>query len=149
MLFTGSSKPSGGAKVKPPIPRRQREQEEEEVISPRSTKRQREPAAAATKRTTSGPQRPMNKLSKGQFLEVWRVNPYLVEKNHRLCPNNYFYHPNQERIYNEVYGKKEFNCCPQCSISMEKLRSKPELFGEALEICEEKGLIPLMTFSHD
>jgi hypothetical protein len=27
--------------------------------------------------------------------------------------------------------------------------SKPEYFGEALEICEEQGLIPLMTFSHN
>jgi hypothetical protein len=32
---------------------------------------------------------------------------------------------------------------------MDKLRSKPEYFGEALEICEEKGLIPLMAFSHN
>nr|XP_051202596.1 uncharacterized protein LOC127316226 [Lolium perenne] len=31
---------------------------------------------------------------------------------------------------------------------MDKLNSNLEYFGEALEICEEQGLIPLMTFSH-
>jgi hypothetical protein len=76
----------------------------------------------------------MDKLSKNQFLEVRKVNPYLVENNSRLCPNTYFYHQNQERIYIEIYGKKEYNCCPQCSISMEKLDSEPKYFGEAKEI---------------
>ncbi|KAK1663542.1 hypothetical protein QYE76_051701 [Lolium multiflorum] len=146
-MASGSSKPRGGTKVKPPVPRRHREQEEEEIISPRSTKRQR--VAAANKRTASGPQNPMSGLTKGQFLEIRRIDPYLVDKNYRLCRNTYFYHPNQDRIYNEIYGTKEFNCCPQCSISMDKLRSKSEYFGEALEICEEQGLIPLMTFSHN
>ncbi|KAK1619424.1 hypothetical protein QYE76_024941 [Lolium multiflorum] len=32
---------------------------------------------------------------------------------------------------------------------MEKLESNPDYFGEALEICEEQGLVPLMTFTHD
>ncbi|KAK1695013.1 hypothetical protein QYE76_011710 [Lolium multiflorum] len=127
----GSSKPHGGAKVKLLVPRCHREQEEEEIISPRTTKRQR--AVAANKRTTSGPQRPMSGLTKKQFLEIQQVNPYLVDKNHRLCPNTYFYHPNQERIYKEIYGAKEFNCCPQCSISMDKLRSKPEYFPRRQE----------------
>ncbi|KAK1692594.1 hypothetical protein QYE76_009291 [Lolium multiflorum] len=144
----GPSKPRSGAKVKPP-PRRHREQEEqEEIISPRTTKRQRA-AATASKRTTSGPQKPMSGVTKSQFLEVRGANPYLVPRNPRLCPNNYFHHPNQERIYNEVYGAKEFNCCPQFSINMDKLRSKPKYFGEALEICEEQGLIPLMTFTYN
>ncbi|KAK1621249.1 hypothetical protein QYE76_026766 [Lolium multiflorum] len=76
------------------------------------------------------------------------VNPYLVEKNARLCPNTYLYHQNQERIYHEIYGAKEFACCPQWSISMDKLDSDPEYFGEAKAICEELGLVPLMTFNH-
>jgi hypothetical protein len=79
---------------------------------PRSTKNQRAAAAAAMKRTASGPQMSMHAITKNQLLEIHRVNPYLVPKNHRLSPNTYFHHPNQERIYNEVYGKKEFNCCP-------------------------------------
>ncbi|KAK1698641.1 hypothetical protein QYE76_015338 [Lolium multiflorum] len=147
-LMIGPSKPRSSAKVKPP-PHRHREQEEqEEIISPRTTKRQRA-AATASKRTTSGPQKPMSGLKKSQFLEIRGANPYLVPRNPRLCPNNYFYHANQERIYNEVYGTKEFNFCPQFSINMDKLRSKPEYFGEALEICEVQGLIPLMTFTHN
>jgi hypothetical protein len=91
----------------------------------------------------------MSGLKKDQFLEISRINPHLVPRNPRLCSNDYFYHPNQEKIYNEIYGAKEFNCCPQFSISMDKLRSKPEYFGEALEICEEQGLIPLITFTHN
>jgi hypothetical protein len=90
----------------------------------------------------------MDELSKNQFLEVRKINPYLVEKNHRLCPNPLFYHQYQERIYNDIYGKKEFACCPQGSISMDKLDSEPEYFGEAKAICEELGLVPLMTFNH-
>jgi hypothetical protein len=90
----------------------------------------------------------MNELSKNQFLEVLKVNPYMVEKNTRLCPNAYFYHKNTEMIYNEIYRAKEFACCPQWSISMENLDSEPEYFVEAKAICEEFGLIPLMTFNH-
>jgi hypothetical protein len=32
---------------------------------------------------------------------------------------------------------------------MEKLESEPDYFCEAQEICEEQGLVPLMTFTHD
>jgi hypothetical protein len=98
MLFTGSSKPRGAKVRNHPVPHRQRDEEQEEIISPRSTKCQRAAAAAAMKRTTSGPLKRMNDLTKKKFLDIHRVNPYLVEKNHRLCPNTYFYHPNQERI---------------------------------------------------
>jgi hypothetical protein len=87
----------------------------------------------------------MASLKKDQFLRVRGVNPYLLPRNARQCPNNFFDHIDQEMIYNDVYGSKEFKCCPQYSINMEKLQSKPEYFGEALEICEEQGLIPLMT----
>ncbi|KAK1661400.1 hypothetical protein QYE76_049559 [Lolium multiflorum] len=96
-----------------------------------------------------GPPKAYEVLNKSQFLEIRGVNNYMVPRNTRLCPNNLFYHPNQERIYHEVYGAKEFNCCPQFSINMDKLPSKPDYFGEALEICEEQGLIPLMTFTHN
>jgi hypothetical protein len=54
----------------------------------------------------------MDKLSKNQFIAIRRVNPYLVAKNNRLCPNPYFYHQDQEKIYNDIYAKKEFACCP-------------------------------------
>jgi hypothetical protein len=88
-------------------------------------------------------------IKKGQFMEVRGANPYLLPRNACQCPNHYFHHVNQERIYNEVYGAKEFKCCPQYSISMDKLNSNPEYFGEALKICDEQGLTPLMTFSHN
>jgi hypothetical protein len=32
---------------------------------------------------------------------------------------------------------------------MEKLKLEPDYFGEAQEICEEQGRVPLMTFTHD
>jgi hypothetical protein len=90
----------------------------------------------------------MDKLSKNQFLEVHKVNPYLVAKNTHMFPNACFYHQYTERIYNDNYAQKEFACLPQCSISMEKLDSEPKYFGEAKAICEELGLVPLMTFNH-
>jgi hypothetical protein len=91
----------------------------------------------------------MSALTKAKFMELRRTNYYLVPRNPWLCPNNFFHHANQESIYNEVYGSKDFNCFPQYSINMDKLRSKPGYFGKALEICEEQGLIPLMTLSHN
>ncbi|KAK1665554.1 hypothetical protein QYE76_053713 [Lolium multiflorum] len=136
-------------KVKPSSCRPREEEEQDEIVPTRTTKRQRDAAAAAGKRTVQGPQKFMKDLKKAQFLQVRGVNLYLVPKNSRLCPNNFFYHADQERIYNDVYGSKEFRCCPQYSINMDKLRAKPEYFGEALKICEEQGLIPLMTFSHN
>ena len=117
---------------------------QEEIVLTRTTKRQREAAAGAR-----GPQKSMLDIKKGQFLEVRGANPYLLPRNARQCPNAYFHHISQEKIYYEVYGAKEFKCCPQYSISMDKLRSDLDYFGEALEICEEQGLIPIMTFSHD
>jgi hypothetical protein len=91
----------------------------------------------------------MSALTKAKFMELRRTNYYLVPRNPWLCPNNFFHHANQEIIHNEVYGSKEFNCFPQYSINMDKIRSNPGYFGKALEICEEQGLIPLMTLSHN
>jgi hypothetical protein len=45
-------------------------------------------------------------------------------------------------IYDEIYGVKEFTYCPKWSISLEKLDSDPEYFGEAKAICEKLGLLP-------
>ncbi|KAK1619043.1 hypothetical protein QYE76_024560 [Lolium multiflorum] len=143
----GSSRPRGGGKVKPSSRRHRDEDEQEEIVSARTTKRQRE--AAAGKRTAQGPQKSMVDLKKSQFLEVRGTNLYFLPRNAHQCPNPFFHHVNKERIYNEVYGAKEFNCCPQYSISMDKLNSNLEYFGEALEICEEQGLNQLMTFSHN
>jgi hypothetical protein len=66
----------------------------------------------ATKKTTTGPSKTMKELTLRQFLEIRNVNPYVVEKNTRLCPNPYFYSKNQEKIYNEIYGVKNFAFCP-------------------------------------
>jgi hypothetical protein len=146
-MFTGS-KPHAPKKRNLPVSRRQSEIEEDDVLSPRTTKRQRSTTAAAKKKTTLGPTKLMDQLTKNQFLVVRGVNPYVVEKNVRLCPNPYFNHQNQERIYNEIYGSKEFACCPQWSIRMEKLDSDHEYFGEAKAICEELGIVPLIIFNH-
>jgi hypothetical protein len=91
MLFTGS-KPRAPKKRNPPVSHRN-DDTEEEIVSPRTTKRQR--AAVAKKRSSAGPIKLMNEFSKEQFLEIRNVNPYVVEKNVRLCPNPYFYQKNQ------------------------------------------------------
>jgi hypothetical protein len=105
MLFTGPSKSHSGAKVKP---HRHRDQEDQEEILPQGTTKRRR-AATVGKKTTSGHQKPMSGLKKAQFLEITGAKPYLAQRNPRICPNNYLYHVNQESIYNEVYGAKEFN----------------------------------------
>ncbi|KAK1616250.1 hypothetical protein QYE76_021767 [Lolium multiflorum] len=77
-----------------------------------------------------------------KFLEVISTQEKALDEYYRLSKE-------KERIYNEVYGAKEFNCCPQYSINMDKLNSNLEYFGEALEICDEQGPTPLTTFSHN
>jgi hypothetical protein len=55
----------------------------------------------------------------------------------------------QERIFNEVYGKKKARLGPMHSINVALMDKDPEYIGEAKEICEEFGLLPLMQFNHD
>jgi hypothetical protein len=55
----------------------------------------------------------------------------------------------QERIFNEVYGKKKVRLGPMHSINVALMDKDSEYFGEAKEICEEFGLLPLMQFNHD
>ena len=80
-----------------------RSRREGDEDAPRTTKRQR---AIADKKTASGPIKTMKELTLRQFLEIQNVNPYVIEKNTRLCPNPYFYTKNQERIFNEIYKVK-------------------------------------------
>ena len=122
-----------------------RSRQEGDEDAPRTTKRQR---AVAAKKTASGPIKTMKELTLRQFLEIRNVNPYVIEKNTRLCPNPYFYTKNQERIFNEIYKVKNFACCPQWSTNVEKMDANLEYFGEAKAICEEFGIVPLMNFNH-
>jgi hypothetical protein len=119
-------------------------EEKMEDDTPRTTKRQR---AMAAKKTTSRPVKSMKDINLRQFLDIRNVNPYVVEKNTRLCPNPYFYSKNQERIFNEIYKVKNFACCPQWSTNLEKMNDDLEYFGEAKSICEEFGIVQWMNFN--
>jgi hypothetical protein len=54
----------------------------------------------------------------------------------------------QERIFNEVYGKKKVRLAPMHSIGIAHMYNSPKYFGEAKAIFEEDGLLPLMQFNH-
>ena len=83
-----------------------------------------------------------------QYSALRNVNPYVIEKNTRLCRNPKFYTKDQERIFNEVYGPKKKRFCEMFTINVEHMDAHPEYFGEAKAICEEFGLLPLMEFNH-
>jgi hypothetical protein len=55
----------------------------------------------------------------------------------------------EERIFSEVYGKKNVPLGPMHSINIENIDKEPEYFGEAKDFCEEFGLLPLMQFNRD
>jgi hypothetical protein len=75
-------------------------------------------------------------------------DPYTQPRNPRLVRNPYFYTAMQERVFNEVYGKKKVRLAPMHSIDIDHMDKTPEYFGEDTSICEEYGLLPLMEFNH-
>jgi hypothetical protein len=113
-------------------------EEKMEDDTPRTTKRQR---AMAAKKTTSRPVKSMKDINLRQFLDIRNVNPYVVEKNTRLCPNPYFYSKNQERIFNEIYKVKTSLVAPNGQPTWRRWTTtsttleKPRLFVRSLELC--------------
>jgi hypothetical protein len=69
-------------------------------------------------------------------------NPYTQPRNPRVVRNPNFYTLMQERVFNEVYGKKKVCLAPLHSIDIAHMDKSPEYFGEAKAICEEYGLLP-------
>ena len=128
--------------------------ENEEIMPAKTTKRSRNPNTGTgkgkqnVKTTTTGPLKSMMKIPLKQYSTLRNVNPYVIEKNTRMCRNPKFYTKDQERIFNEVYGPKKKRFCEMFTINVEHMDDHPEYFGEAKAICEEFGLLPLMEFNH-
>ena len=128
--------------------------EAEEIMPAKTTKRSHNPNPGTgkgkqnVKTTTAGPLKSMMKIPLKQYSALRNVNPYVIEKNTRLCRNPKFYTKDQERIFNEVYGPKKKRFCEMFTINTEHMNAHPEYFGEAKAICEKFGLLPLMEFNH-
>ena len=105
--------------------------EQEEIMPAKTTRRTRNPTpntgtskGAGTskgkqnvKTTTSGPLKSMMKITLKQYAAVRNINPYVIEKNTRMCRNPKFYTKDQERIFNEVYGPKKKRFCEMFTIN--------------------------------
>jgi hypothetical protein len=124
---------------------------EEEVILPPKSRRQLFQEAKATHRQVKEAElraKKVDKWSKHDFITMRMKNPYTQPRNPRVLRNPFFYSPMQERVFNEVYGKKKVRLAPMHSIDIAHMDKTPEYFGEAKALCEEYGLLPLMEFNH-
>jgi hypothetical protein len=78
------------------------------------------------------------------YMAIRTANPYLGPRSSRTH-NRHFYTEVQERIFNEVYPPNKVKVVDQRYINIDHLK-KDAYFHEALGICEEFGLLPIMTF---
>ena len=62
-------------------------------------------------------------------MELRQGNPYIVPREKRLTDPK-FYTKQQKHIYDEVYQSYENMVCPQKYITMEKMTSNLDYFGE-------------------
>ena len=113
--------------------------EAEEIMPAKTTKRSRTINTGTCtgkniKKTTSGPQKTMMQISLKQYSALRNINPYVIEKNTRMCRNPKFYTKKQERIFNEVYGPKKKRFCQMFTINIDHMNAKPAYFAEAKEI---------------
>ncbi|KAK1663429.1 hypothetical protein QYE76_051588 [Lolium multiflorum] len=77
------------------------------------------------------------------YMDIRTSNPYLGPRSSRTR-NRHFYTEVQESIFNEVYPPK-VKVVDQRYINIDHLQ-KDAYFHEALGICEEFGLLPIMSF---
>ncbi|KAK1646410.1 hypothetical protein QYE76_064215 [Lolium multiflorum] len=78
-----------------------------------------------------------------EYMALRSTNPYEGSRASRVR-NRHFYTEVQERIFNEVYAPK-VKVVDQRYINIDHLK-KDAYFHEALEICQEFGLLPIMSF---
>ena len=75
------------------------------------------------------------------------VNPYAQKRDPRVS-NPHFYTNEQERVYKELYKQtnKKTKVVLQHHINVHHMRTKhPDYFRETLAMCEEFGLLNIMT----
>ena len=115
--------------------------EEEEIIPDKLTRRQQSAQAKAVaakkfvKKTAS-----LAKMPPTQFIKERRVNPYATTKDSRY-KNPLFHTQFQERIYHEVLPRFKTKIVKQFCINTEYMQAHRDYFGEALDMCEEFGIL--------
>ena len=82
------------------------------------------------------------KMHLHEYMALRSTNPYVGPRASRVR-NRHFYTEVQERIFNEVYPPK-VKVVDQRYINISHMR-KEAYFHEALGICQEFGLLPIMT----
>jgi hypothetical protein len=106
------------------------------------TARQRE---AEAKKKTKAPRKTIDKLSLSECSDYWKVDPYSVEHNSRVEDAHFSNHA-QEEVYSRIYLPLKHKVVNQHHINVAYMCKNSEYFGEALAMCEEFGLLPLMQF---
>ena len=119
-------------------------EEEEEEAPRRSTNR---PRSRAKKAAGSSHNKTLKDLNDKDFRELRRVNQYDLDRSPQYDESSFFHTEFQERTLKEVIMKKDRMFVEQKHIDInQKVQQNAAYFGEAKEICEELGLIPLMKF---
>ena len=106
--------------------------------------------------TKSIPKHPKtaSQLSESEFAAKRAVDFYVIDRMDQVPSvrgsNPSFHNSFQEECYREILSKKPTdNAVTQHHINIEYMRSKPNYFGEALEICEEFDLFHIMELEQD
>jgi hypothetical protein len=121
------------------------------VIPPPKSRRQLSQEAKSTQREVMEAKlhaTSVDKWSEHDFITMRMKNPYTQPRNSRVVRNLKFYTLMQERVFNEVYGKKKVRLAPMHLIDIAHMDKSPKYFSEAKAICEEYGLILLMELNH-
>ena len=82
-----------------------------------------------------------------EFRKERRTNPYLKPKDPRV--NECLWTRFQEHIFYEEYHVAKNKVVKQYSINVEFMKSRQNYFGEALDVCEEFGLLDFIEVNED
>ena len=136
------------ANKKVPVDRSEEIEEEEEIMPARTTKRTRTGAAGTQRSVARKPTRKPFHKWKPEDYQIYREdNPYEEERSY--TDNPHFFTKDQELVFKEIYVHKDYSVTLQHTIDINHLL-KPKYknyFEEALAMCQEFGLIPLMQFN--
>ena len=118
---------------------------EEEVIPDKLTRRQQSAQAKAAAAKKSGKKTAsLAKMPPTQFMKERRVNPYTASKDARY-KNSLFHTQFRERIFNEVLPHFKTKVVKQLYINTEYMRAHRDYFGEALDMCEQFGILEFIN----
>ena len=116
----------------------------EEVVTPSTmTRRQR----SALMKSQASKQKSITNMSNDEFRKNRRINPYVKSRDPRV--NECFWTRFQERIFYEEYPTHKNKVVEQFSISVPFMQAHLYYFGEALEVCEQLGLLDFIEINED